>query len=59
MNLDHKDNLNGFDEKDELKKQGKTADPEIFVVGVGPWLKGAFDSQGNLSHRESRLGCRL
>jgi precorrin-6y C5,15-methyltransferase (decarboxylating) CbiE subunit len=39
MNLDHKANSNGFDEKDELKKQEKTADPKIFVVGVGPGSK--------------------
>jgi cobalt-precorrin-7 (C5)-methyltransferase len=39
MSLDHRDNLNGFDEKDELKKQEKTADPQIFVVGVGPGSK--------------------
>jgi precorrin-6y C5,15-methyltransferase (decarboxylating) CbiE subunit len=31
--------VNGFDEKDELKKQAKIADPEIFVVGVGPGSK--------------------
>jgi precorrin-6y C5,15-methyltransferase (decarboxylating) CbiE subunit len=38
MNLDHKDNLNGFDGKDELRQE-KTADPNIFVVGVGPGSK--------------------